>query len=261
MKKLIGHLAGKLRSGSQARPRLQIDLEPDDVIYAVGDVHGMHDQLLALTEVIAEDAARYSGRKWIIMLGDYVDRGPASAAVIEHLVQPPPAPFQRICLAGNHEIFMLDHRDGRLPVAEWLTVGGGATIQSYGVEDHHTALVSKEGLAKLDKAVRAAVPAPHVRFLRDLPVLVQAGRFLFVHAGLRPGVPIEAQTDSDLVFIRASFLQGPPLPDRIVVHGHTPITQPKFENGRVNLDTGAYFSGRLTALRIYQNTGRFLSTG
>jgi serine/threonine protein phosphatase 1 len=230
----------------------------DTAVYAIGDVHGCIDELLALERVVARDAETVPGRKLIIMLGDYVDRGPASAQVLDHLTEPPPAGFERICLTGNHEMVMLDYLEGRIGRAGWLAMGAEPTLQSYGI-DHARLRDIYQADRRIDDVIRAAVPAAHVAFLRSLPIMVESERFIFVHAGVRPELPLDRQTDRDLVFIREDFYAQAHLLSRYVVHGHTPVGEARREGMRVNIDTGAVFSGRLTALRIWRNKGRYLT--
>ncbi|MGH6760726.1 MAG: metallophosphoesterase [Phyllobacterium sp.] len=237
--------------------RLTADIT-QSLVYLIGDVHGCHDQLIDLEGKIVRDAANFSGRKQIVMLGDYVDRGPQSAQVIDHLASPPPEGFERTCLTGNHEIAMLDYLDGRISLAAWLPMGANATLLSYGVDLEH--LSGYRSTEQLDEVILSVIPDRHVDFLRSLPILVDAGRFLFVHAGIRPGTPLDQQTDDDLVFIRGDFYNATHLLERWVVHGHTPIDKPQPEGRRINIDTGAFYTGRLTALRLWKNKGRVLST-
>lgn len=231
------------------RPRVEIAPGTYSAIYAVGDVHGCLDPLLALEERIRADASQRDGRKLIVMLGDYVDRGPQSAAVLYHLNAAPPAGFDRICLRGNHDDAFLDYLEGD-PAGDWfLDHGAEATLRSYGVdpEAHGPFIASNFALRQ---AVRDAVPAGHVELLRAMPVLVTAGSEVFVHAGIRPGRPLSKQVDEDLLWIRRSFIDlGPGLPVR-VFHGHTPMKEPFVGPGRVSLDTHCYKSGRLTAARL-----------
>lgn len=243
--------------GRMKRPRLRLDMH-DTAVYAVGDVHGCLDELLALERVIMRDAEGLPGRKLIVMLGDYVDRGPASAQVLDHLAAPPPPGFERICLSGNHEMVMLDYLEGRTGLAGWLAMGAEPTLLSYGIDHERLGAVYRSD-RRIDDVVRAAIPAAHLAFLRSLPVMVETADFLFVHAGIRPGRPLERQADRDLVFIREDFYTAAHLLSRYVVHGHTPVRKAGREGMRVNLDTGAYFSGRLTALRLWRNKGRYLT--
>jgi serine/threonine protein phosphatase 1 len=247
-------------SADMARHRpLRLRISMDGIaVYAVGDVHGCHDELLALERVIQRDATQFPGRKLIIMLGDYVDRGPGSAAVLDHLCADPPAGFDRLCLIGNHDLAMLDYLEGRAGFSGWMAMGALPTLHSYGIDVHGLSreFGQREGF---DEAIRAAIPNAHVDFLRRLPILLDSGKFLFVHAGIRPGIDIAEQSDEDLLYIRRAFHESPHDLPRYVVHGHTPVDAAEMNGRRVNLDTGAFFSGRLTALRIWQGRGRLLS--
>lgn len=231
------------------RPRLKLPGEPG-AIYAIGDIHGCLDKLLRLEALIIEDARQIVGPKLIIALGDYVDRGPDSASVIDHLLSEPPDGFRRFCIAGNHEQMLLDLLNGRLDVQTWLDFGGGVTMLSYGVDfDYLTrdvALPAGQAIVEF----RNAIPEAHSDFLARLPVAVETPRYYFTHAGVRPAIPLDRQHDDDLLFIRDDFLSA----DlsglaKTVVHGHTPGAAVVTEK-RVGLDTGAYLGGPLTAARI-----------
>ena len=240
------------------RERLVMDMR-DTVVYAIGDVHGCYDELRALEQKILVDALRFSGRKIIIMLGDYVDRGPQSRRVVEHLMAPPPKGFLRVCLAGNHEVAMLAYLDGHLSREPWLNVGGRETLFSYGFDPDRLAALYASSEA-VDARIREAVPASHVAFLRTLPVMVCSEKFVFVHAGIRPGVALEMQDEADLLNIREEFFQAAHRLDRWVVHGHTIVDVPALDGRRVDIDTGAFRTGRLTALRVVGKYGRLLSS-
>ncbi|WFP76493.1 metallophosphoesterase family protein [Mesorhizobium sp. WSM4906] len=231
----------------------------DTVVYAIGDVHGCHDELRALEQKILLDALQFRGRKIIIMLGDYIDRGPQSRRVIEHLMAPPPKGFLRVCLAGNHEVAMLNYLDGYLSRDPWLAVGGRETLYSYGIDPAHLANLYASG-EEVDERIRETIPASHVAFLRTLPVMVCSEQFVFVHAGIRPGIALEEQDEADLLNIRSDFLAAAHHLDRWVVHGHTIVDVPTLEGRRLGIDTGAFQSGRLTALRIVGKYGRLLSS-
>ncbi|WFP63226.1 metallophosphoesterase family protein [Mesorhizobium sp. WSM4904] len=231
----------------------------DTVVYAIGDVHGCLDELRALEQKILLDALQFRGRKIIIMLGDYIDRGPQSRRVIEHLMAPPPKGFLRVCLAGNHEVAMLNYLDGYLSRDPWLAVGGRETLYSYGIDPAHLANLYASG-EEVDERIRETIPASHVAFLRTLPVMVCSEQFVFVHAGIRPGIALEEQDEADLLNIRSDFLAAAHHLDRWVVHGHTIVDVPTLEGRRLGIDTGAFQSGRLTALRIVGKYGRLLSS-
>jgi len=227
-------------------------------IYAVGDVHGCLDELLALERAIVADGRNLPARKLIVMLGDYVDRGPASSQVIEHLLEPAPAGFERICLVGNHEVAMLDYIDGRLGLGDWMSMGAAATLRSYGIDQERLVQVYRSS-RQVDEVIRKAIPAAHVALLRSMPVLVETPRFIFVHAGVRPELDLAQQSDDDMVLIRSEFYRRSAQLKKYVVHGHTPTARPKLEDMRVNIDTGAVFGGKLTALRVWQDKGLYLT--
>lgn len=230
-------------------------------VYAVGDVHGCHGRLVDLERAIAADAAAIEGEKWLVTLGDYIDRGSESAAVIEHLLAPPPTGFRRFCLRGNHEQMMLDFFRDPARYAYWLGEGGIRTIASYGIEVP-AGIATDRFLAALAERIEARIPDRHLSFIDTLPMLLSLPGWVFVHAGLRPGVGLEQQDDSDLVWIREAFLDGPGLPGVRVVHGHTPTREPVVTPVRIGIDTHCFSTGRLTALRVMPDgTTKLLSTG
>ena len=186
-----------------------MDME-DTVVYAIGDVHGCYKELLSLEEKIALDGLQFRGRKIIIMLGDYIDRGPQSARVLDHLLAPPPKGFLRVCLAGNHEVAMLHYLDGYLARDRWLAVGGRETLFSYGVDPARLASLYTS-TDEVDRRVKEVIPASHIDFLRSLPVLLCSDKFVFVHAGIRPGIDLVAQDE---------HAETRPLESQSVGHGH-----------------------------------------
>lgn len=234
-----------LRFGRRQRIILS---ERPETIYAIGDVHGRLDLLLRLEEQIIEDARNRPGDKLIIMLGDYIDKGPSSRQVIDHLLQSPPYGFQRICLSGNHEAAMYDCLSFSSRDKAWLRYGQVA-LDSYN-------LVFDEAAKRSHKLrlMRQVIPATHMAFLKNLPVLVSVPEYIFVHAGLRPGVSLSAQSDRDLMWIREPFLEASDtgFPARIV-HGHTPVLEADILPHRINIDTAAFKTDCLTALVISAN--------
>ena len=229
-------------------------------VYAIGDVHGCHRQLAALERMVVADGAELPGEKWIVTLGDHIDRGPDSRAVLDHLLAPPPEGFRRFSLLGNHEQMMLDFLADPEEHAYWLDQGGIETLASYGVDvlrPYATDRVLDAFLADL----AAAIPPAHLEWIAGLPVLLELPGWLFVHAGVRPGVPVAQQTDEDLVWIREPFLSGPGLRGCRVVHGHTPGRMPVVTESRIGIDTHCFVTGRLTALRVTPDgVTRLLST-
>src|SRR4051794_25433768 len=143
----------------------------DTVVYAIGDVHGCYKELLSLEQKIQLDALQFRGRKIIVMLGDYIDRGPQSSRVLDHLLALPPTEFLRVCLAGNHEVAMLNYLDGYLSRDRWLAVGGLETLFSYGVDPARLASLYASS-DEVDRRVKEVIPASHIDFLRSLPVLL-----------------------------------------------------------------------------------------
>jgi serine/threonine protein phosphatase 1 len=251
MKRFLSSLLGarpKPQRGP-AKSRPVIDPNAYGVVYAVGDVHGCVTELKALEARIVEDAASRPGRKLIVMLGDYVDRGPHSAQVLDHLIAPPSKGFDRISLCGNHDELFLQYLLDPWTNDGWVTrMGGDDALISYGIDARHVLEIG--GLAALAEVVEAEVPAAHLEFLRQLSSCVRIGDVVFAHAGLRPGIAIEAQDEQDLIWIREPFLtEGPRLPV-VVVHGHTPASKPVWGTGRLGIDTACYSTGVLTAARV-----------
>jgi serine/threonine protein phosphatase 1 len=217
-------------------------------IYAIGDVHGRADLLRETFDIIDADLRHFPAlTASIVLVGDYIDRGPDSRGVLEFLVQR--AQSQRlICLRGNHEVMLLDAMRNCRTAGVWLRSGGRETLASYGIElagdinEAHWETVMRE--------VRRSMPAQHAHFLQRLPSVFTCGDFLFVHAGLKPGVAIEAQRMKDLFWIRDEFLDSDWDFGKYVVHGHTPVAYPDIRSNRINIDTGAYTTGNLTLIAI-----------
>lgn len=231
--------------------RSRLDIAPDAyaAVYAVGDVHGCYAELLEAECRILQDASVIDGPKLIVMLGDYVDRGPSSRRVIEHLMAPLAPGFERVSLCGNHDEAFCQFLDDPSAGRRWLDFGAAATLYSYGVDIDH-ALHKAGGYAGLQHILARAIPESHYVWLKSLPVMVKVGQFLFVHAGVKPGVALENQTDENLMWIREPFLgRGPELP-LTVVHGHTPTDTVTFGKNRIGVDTAAYSSGQLSVVRI-----------
>lgn len=223
----------------------------------VGDLHGRADLLQSTHAAIdADDPGPGSRRKVEIYLGDYIDRGPDTAGAVSRLVARARV-TQTIFLRGNHEQILLDFLDGADCFDAWRALGGAATLQSYGVEQRLLArgVVSNE----LREAFFKKLPEEHVRFYADTGSYCEIGPYLMVHAGVRPGVKLANQTTEDLLTVRAAFLQFEGNFGHIVVHGHTPVTEPDLQPNRINIDTGAFATNRLTCLRIGEDGARILS--
>ncbi|HEY0121804.1 MAG TPA: metallophosphoesterase family protein [Rhizobium sp.] len=232
--------------------RARIDLSPQNyaAIYALSDIHGCHDALLEAERRIVEDAAGIAGRKLLMFLGDYVDRGPRSSDVLQHLCDPPPVGFDRYSLLGNHDDVFLKFLDDPRNNSDWLEYGAAPTLASYGIDMDYLLREEGRSVEELGEAARRAIPPAHVKLLRSLPVAVTVGSIIFVHAGVQPHISLAGQTDADLIWIREPFLsQGPQLPV-LVVHGHTPSPRPVFGSGRIGIDTAVSMGGSLTVLKI-----------
>jgi serine/threonine protein phosphatase 1 len=227
---------------------------PDGMrIYAIGDVHGMDAMLAAAHLRVAEDlAARPVGDHRIVHIGDYVDRGPHSAAVIERLSTLSGTDPRVICLAGNHDRMMIDFLADPVPNADaWFQNGAASTIVTYGIDASGVRTVG-EAIVVADDLKRA-MPERHHDFLGRLRLSAQLGDFYFCHAGIRPGVALDRQTTFDLVWIRETFLHDRRDHGVVVVHGHTPVDAPEVRRNRVGIDTGAVFGGPLT-IAIFEGT-------
>lgn len=231
---------------------------PDDTrVYAVGDVHGCAGLLERLHDEIRRDAdSAPESRKMIVYLGDYVDRGPDSAGVLSMLIERPLDGIDQVFLKGNHEDFLLRFLDDPGICDLWLMNGGRSTLRSYGLRVDRAG--ADDAAAALSAEFRARLPAPHLQFLQGLPLSHRAGGYLFVHAGIRPGVDLSQQTPEDLLWIRDPFLRSPYDHGCVVVHGHTPVDAPEVRFNRINIDTGAVWSGCLTALVMHGERWAFL---
>lgn len=231
------------------RPRLELAEDRVEAIYALGDVHGRLDALLEAEERIMEDARKTPGVKLVVMVGDYVDRGPHSAGVLAHLCHRLPPPLYRVSLCGNHDDEFLKFLEGPKFDTAWLSFGGDSTLLSYGVDSNYLLKLDPSGKSLLE-AANNSIPDVHKRFLKKCPVSLVVGQYIFVHAGLVPGLPLDKQTDGDLMWIREPFLSRGPGGDFIVVHGHTPTSGIAYGPRRIGIDTGAFMTGRLPVLKI-----------
>jgi serine/threonine protein phosphatase 1 len=231
-------------------------IDPTGPFYAVGDVHGHLDALLALEALIVADAREQGGQPTLVYLGDLIDRGPQSAGVLDCLMARDES-VTRLALGGNHEALMLEFLARPRREHEWLEFGGRETLLSYGISDDD--LRRAEAVPRrLEQIVRAHVPDEHVRFLAGLPHLIEAPGHLLVHAGLRPGVGLEQQSAGDLLWYRDDFEADYAGLGARVVHGHTPGPAVRMKPFRLNLDTGAYRGGPLSAARLSAHADPFI---
>jgi serine/threonine protein phosphatase 1 len=221
-------------------------------VYAIGDVHGCLDRLRAMHEAIADDLReRPVARAVLVHIGDYIDRGPNSAGVVAMLAQAssPEGISETVNLLGNHEDMFLGALEQRTEeaVSLWLMNGGAATLASWGI-----------GRAMGVSEWQARIPPPQLHFIRGLRLTHTIGPYLFVHAGLRPDVPLERQERADLIWIRGPFLHSRADFGAVVVHGHTPTQRPEVRANRIGIDTGAVMGGVLSCAVLEDDTIGFI---
>jgi len=237
------------------------DSVPEGIrVYAIGDIHGRLDLLEALLATIADDdRARGGGAETrYIFLGDLIDRGPDSRGVVERLLGFSRSGANARFLMGNHEQVFLRALEGDKHALRFLgRIGGRETLNSYGISDEDYRTLDFD---ELQARAVAQVPAAHVAFLSGFEDWIALGDFLFVHAGIRPGVTLEEQAQSDLYWIRDEFLSHRESFGRIVVHGHSITEDIDVRANRIGIDTGAFATGRLTAIGLEGGERWFLST-
>ena len=234
------------------------------LVYAIGDIHGrvdLFDQLLAM--IAADRAERTPARTVIVLLGDLIDRGPDSRGVIERALAISPRDARLgarlVALAGNHEEVLLRLLDGEVGlVDDWLRFGGAQCVASYGLDP---VVLAALGARELVATLRSAIGERHREFLEGMGDTLKVGDYLFVHAGVRPGVDLSLQAQQDLRWIRQPFLDDPRDHGFVVVHGHTVTGAVDRRPNRIGIDTGAYASGMLTALALEGDSTWLLQTG
>lgn len=232
------------------------------VVYAIGDIHGRLDLLDALLHGITLDARlRPAERRVLVYLGDYVSRGAESRGVIDRVLGWRPEGFEVVTLKGNHEEVMLRFLDGELFVGgHWMGYGGADTFAQYVVGPVDPAQRDADTLTRLRTRLLDAIPSEHLALLRGLATSHREGDYLFVHAGVLPGVSLEAQSERDFVWIRNRFLVSDLDHGAVIVHGHCISDQPEVRTNRIGIDTGAYRSGVLTCLVLDGTERSFLQT-
>jgi serine/threonine protein phosphatase 1 len=227
-------------------------------LYVIGDIHGRSDLLDRMIGEISRDLeANPIADSLTVTLGDYVDRGPDSRGVLERLAGNP-FPTAFVALKGNHEEFFETFLRDPSIADSWRHLGGLETLHSYGVPVGP--LMMGRNYEAAAQALQAALPSAHTEFLAGLETSLTVGRYFLCHAGIRPGVPLERQSERDLLSIRDEFLSSKLDFGKIVVHGHTPTEKPEVLPNRINIDTGAFMTGRLTCAVLDQERARFLST-
>jgi serine/threonine protein phosphatase 1 len=248
---ILRGLFGQL-SPTPSEPRIPEGMR----IYAVGDIHGRADLLRHLGTLINADCQNKPvGEVQTVFLGDYVDRGAESKEVLELLSSRCfPTPIVPLC--GNHEAMMLEFINSDERRRLWPQYGGLETLHSYGLNPAELSPISS--IKEVAARFRAILPDAHLTFLRNLHLSFTVGDYFFCHAGIRPSIPLIQQRKEDLLWIREDFLKSTKWHGKVIVHGHTPVLSPEVAFNRINVDTGAYISGRLTCLVLEGASKRFL---
>ncbi len=227
-------------------------------VYAVGDIHGRLDLLASLSDKLRRDLHdRPCENSAIVFLGDYVDRGPDSAGVINWILAGGlPVPY--VALRGNHEATLLNFLDDESVLDDWRRFGGLETLSSYGI-DVKEAMRGK-GYAEAQAQFRTVLPAEHQLFYEQTKLSWNSGDYFFCHAGVRPHVPLAQQDERDLLWIREEFNDFRGSFEKIIVHGHTPVDAPDVRPNRINVDTGAYATDILTSVVLEGRERRFITS-
>jgi serine/threonine protein phosphatase 1 len=230
------------------------------LVYAIGDVHGRLDVLEPLLRDIAQDAlqSRPAEKPMLVFLGDYVDRGPESKRVVDLILKMATHPeFETRILKGNHEEALLQFLDEPPFGSDWMEHGGGPTLASYGVQPPPTR-TDRDAWDRVRDEFDRALPREHRDFFQNLELLLTVGDYAFVHAGVKPGVALEHQVERDLLWIRHEFLEEKGPFAKVIVHGHTPNEEAQLTPHRLGIDTGAYATGVLTAVRLQDEDQRLI---
>jgi serine/threonine protein phosphatase 1 len=234
--------------------------DDDLAVYAVGDIHGSAGALDRLHALIAADAENRSARRRVVVhLGDYVDRGPSTREVLDRLAGGGPSAFEVVNLKGNHDAWFLRFLDDPDAGPDWLANGGQATLLSYGVRPRPD-LPAAQRMEAIRTELTRRLPRAHRRVLEEARLHHVEGDYLFVHAGVRPRIRLAAQSADDLLWIRDAFLESSEDHGHVVVHGHTVVDRPQIHGNRIAVDTGAYATGRLSAVVLHGSEKRFLTT-
>jgi serine/threonine protein phosphatase 1 len=248
----------RLRRASDRRDDAGSSLPPGWRIYAIGDIHGRVDLFDSLAETIRQDALDQDYETcFAVFLGDYVDRGPNSAQVLDRLAsQAFPTPF--VALRGNHEAVMLEFLEDENVLDKWRHFGGVETLASYNVDVSD--VMRGRGFKAAQQALRRTLPSSHLAFLEGTRLSYTIGDYFFCHAGVRPGIALDAQEPRDLLWIRDEFLTSSQRFSKRIVHGHNPAETAELLPNRINADTGAYATNVLTAVVLQESDTRILDT-
>ena len=252
---------GKLMGASPGQDARRSGMVPDGaVVFAVGDIHGRFDLLQKLmTKLSGEVRQNQYEDVHLIFLGDYIDRGFDSKSVLDYLARMEWGRVKPVFLLGNHEQTMLDFLERPDVGARWIEYGGRGTLISYGVQvpENRADMAAWEAASA---ALKKAMPKSHVDFLKGLQSFHEFGNCYFVHAGIDPARSLSEQTDEDRLWIRDKFLSSSKKFEKVIVHGHTPEEQPTWNGRRIGVDTGAYITNTLTAVRICGSEVDFITT-
>jgi serine/threonine protein phosphatase 1 len=228
-------------------------------MYVIGDIHGRADLLDELFALIDADLTKRGSVEAIhIFLGDYIDRGDFSRETIDRLIQRG-STHQCVFLKGNHELIAVRCLTDKAAIPTWIRLGGAQTLLSYGVRPSPT--LSTTDLGAIQIAFQNALPRAHLQFFGRLQSQFSVGGYFFAHAGVKPGVPLSKQKEKDLLWIRDEFLSSTRDYGKIVVHGHTPTAEVEFRSNRINIDTGAFSTNRLTCLVLENSQQLLIQTG
>lgn len=254
---MMDRIAGWLRGGKAPSPTVEARVPSGIRVYAVGDVHGRDDLLRQMLQILVKDGEDFEGQIKLVMIGDYIDRGPASAQVVDILLKELPEAWETVFLRGNHEHAMMEFLKDPRRMPMWLGWGGIQALESYEVKPYGAR--GMRDLEALAAELRFALEEKGHDAFYDRTVLWHVvGDYAFVHAGVRPRVALEKQMEDDVLFIRDDFLRHPhELPYR-VVFGHTIFDIPLMQNDRIGIDSGAFLSGCLTAVALEGMEARFL---
>ncbi|RTM05650.1 MAG: serine/threonine protein phosphatase [Bradyrhizobiaceae bacterium] len=217
-------------------------------VYAISDIHGCADLLQQMFRVIDKDLTTIGDKRALhLFLGDYIDRGPDSCRTLDLLIDRA-ARHEAIFLKGNHEAILIDALQDPSVLGDWKEHGGLRTLNSYGLQPSLNPTPAEQ--IELIKQLRLAIPPRQMRFLQGLRPRFVCGDFFFVHAGIKPRVPLARQREEDLLWIREEFLASDATFEKFIIHGHTPVREPDIRHNRANIDTGAYATGNLTLLAM-----------
>jgi serine/threonine protein phosphatase 1 len=252
-KTILSQSSGALQAATVGAVRTREDLR----IYGIGDIHGMSNLARLIFELIDAENADWKGKVIVVGLGDYIDRGPQSNQVIECLLNQSRIHGEKlVLLCGNHEDLLLKFLDKpKVFGPRWLQLGGEGTLVSYGVKMRR----STPDFISLREEFVQNLPLEHLTLLRGLRSSFEIGDLFFSHAGARPGVALFNQVETDLLWTRWRPGEPDVLFEKVIVHGHTAVNEPRARGSRINVDTGAYYTGRLSAVRITSNGFSFLT--